>query len=42
MSLIQWDDNLSVNISTFDNQHKKLILMINELHEAMAQGQGKI
>jgi hemerythrin len=37
---MQWTDELSVKISLFDNEHKKLIAMINKLHEAMSQGQG--
>lgn len=39
MSLINWNNNLSVNIKGLDNQHKKLIDVINELHEAMKNGQ---
>ena len=37
---IEWSNELSVKISTFDNEHKKLIDMLNRLHEAMSQGQG--
>lgn len=39
MALITWNDNLSVNIRGLDNQHKQLISVINELHDAMKQGQ---
>ncbi len=42
MTLIEWDNNLySVNIEKFDNDHKKLLQFINDLHQAMMQGQGK-
>ena len=41
MPLIQWSDALSVKIGKFDDQHKKLIGLINELHAAMTQGKGK-
>jgi hemerythrin len=41
MALITWTDNLSVNVNEIDEQHKKLVMMINELNEAMQQGKGK-
>ena len=41
MAIITWDDSLSVNVSLFDNQHKKLIELINSLNEAMREGKGK-
>ena len=41
MALISWQDKYSVNIREIDDQHKKLIDMINELHDAMMAGQGK-
>jgi len=41
MALITWTDALSVNIKEIDEQHKKLIAMVNELHSAMGAGKGK-
>jgi hemerythrin len=41
MALITWSNDLSVNIKEFDEEHKKLISMINELHSAMGSGKGK-
>ena len=42
MDLITWEDKLSVNIQSMDQEHKQLIGLINELHNAMRQGQGKL
>ncbi|MDU9049133.1 MAG: bacteriohemerythrin [Candidatus Electrothrix sp. Rat3] len=41
MSLIKWNDSLSVNVVRIDQEHKKLVEMINELTDAMKAGQGK-
>ena len=41
MPLIQWTDALSVNVKKFDDQHKKLVQYINDLHDAMRAGQGQ-
>lgn len=41
MALLQWTDNLKVNVREFDEQHQKLVGMINDLHDAMAAGKGK-
>ena len=40
VSLITWSDELSVGVSAFDNQHKRLVALINELHDAMSAGKG--
>jgi hemerythrin len=37
MALIEWSEDLSVNIAEIDRQHQKLITMINELHDAMKE-----
>jgi hemerythrin len=41
MAFIDWTANYSVKVDAMDEQHKKLIALINELHEAMKTGQGK-
>jgi hemerythrin len=42
MALIEWSNALySVKIDSFDNDHKKLLQYINDLHSAMLKGQGK-
>jgi hemerythrin len=41
MALITWNESYSVKVKQFDDQHKKLIDMVNELHDAMKVGKGK-
>ncbi len=41
MPLITWDDSISVNIAIIDAQHKRMIDIINKMHEAMKKGEGK-
>ena len=41
MAIIQWDAKYSVNVAEFDEQHKKLVALINELDDAMRAGKGK-
>ena len=38
MSLMKWSDNYSVQVPEMDQQHKKLIGLVNTLHDAMAKG----
>ncbi len=40
MALMTWNESLSVNVKEFDEQHKKLVGMLNDLHDAMKQGKG--
>lgn len=39
--LIKWDDKYSVKNEKIDNQHKKLVALINKLNAAMLLGQSK-
>lgn len=41
MPLITWSDTLSVKVQQFDDHHKKLIELINQLFNAMMGGKGK-
>ena len=41
MALMEWTDDLSVSVKEIDEQHKKLIGLINSLHAAMLAKQGK-
>lgn len=41
MALLNWSDNYSVGVKEIDSQHKKLVELINNLHDGMKQGKGK-
>jgi hemerythrin len=38
--LINWSPALSVQIKRFDEQHVRLVQMLNDLHAAMGEGKG--
>jgi hemerythrin-like metal-binding protein len=38
--LMTWDDGLSVGVKTLDDQHKRLIELLNQLHRSKASGKG--
>lgn len=41
MALITWKDAYCVGVGEIDAQHKQLVGMINDLHEAMIDGRGR-
>jgi len=41
MALFEWREEYSVNVDEIDQQHKKLIQMINDLHTAMKEKKAK-
>ena len=41
MALIQWDESFEIKFREIDDQHKRLVAMANDLHDAMREGKGK-
>jgi hemerythrin len=41
MSLMEWNDRLSVGVEMIDTDHKRLVAMVNELHDAVRANKGK-
>jgi hemerythrin len=41
MPLITWTDNMLVHVEIIDNQHKKLVALLNDLDEALNQKREK-
>jgi hemerythrin-like metal-binding protein len=42
MSIIEWDDSLSVNHTEIDNQHKEWIDIYNKMHDSMMARESSI
>lgn len=42
MALFEWKQDYSVSVKQFDGDHQKLFSLVNELNDAMAQGQGRL
>jgi len=38
--LVEWSDSLSVGIDEIDAQHRVLVNLVNEMHQAIEQGRG--
>ena len=41
MGLMEWNDRLSVGVDMIDTDHKRLVAMVNELHDAVRAARGK-
>lgn len=41
MPLMTWNDKMSVGVELLDNDHKRLVDMINQLFDGIQAGQGK-
>ncbi len=40
MSFITWDENIALDITEIDNQHKQLVEIINTFFDAMKEARG--
>ncbi|HTG01692.1 MAG TPA: bacteriohemerythrin [Nitrospirota bacterium] len=40
MAYVQWSSKYSVQVPEIDEQHKKLVDLINEMYDAMGEGKG--
>lgn len=41
MPLIVWTDQMSVGVKLLDNDHKRLVLLVNQLHDGLISGGAK-
>jgi len=41
MSYLKWSDKYSLNVAEIDEQHKKLVGLVNEMYDAMHAGKGR-
>lgn len=42
MILVKWDESFLVNVDEIDQQHQKLVGIVNNLAAAMYEGKGKM
>ena len=42
MRVVSWNEEMSVGVERIDSQHKKLLEVINDLHEALGSGGGAL
>jgi len=42
MPMIVWNDRMSVGVKLLDNDHKKLVLLINHLHDGLVAGHARL
>ncbi|MCM5553919.1 bacteriohemerythrin [Pleomorphomonas sp. NRK KF1] len=40
MPIMEWNEKLSVGVASLDNDHKKLVALVNELYDAIQAGKG--
>ena len=41
MSFLVWNDALSVGVKELDNDHKKLVELVNRMHDALSEGHAR-
>lgn len=41
MGTFKWSDNLSVGVKAMDDEHKRLVQLVDELDDAMREGKGR-
>jgi hemerythrin len=41
MALLTWNEKYSVNVREIDDQHKRLLTLVGNLHSAMLEGKGR-
>lgn len=42
MTVVKWERELSVGVSSLDEQHEKMLFLLNTLHEGLMSGKGKM
>jgi len=41
MSYLKWSDKYSLNVAEIDEQHRKLVSLVNDMYDAMHAGKGR-